>query len=88
MTQLTECQLALTLFNLLKSWKVPARKETKGLPMVLFELLDALVERRIVQGVLQVELRAGDPEHFLCTAEHVHLICAQAKKVKVRTRFI
>lgn len=56
--------------------------------MVLFELLDALVERRIVQGVLQVELRAGDPEHFLCTAEHVHLICAQAKKVKVRTRFI
>lgn len=41
--------------------------------VILFEQFDALVKRRIVQGVLQGELRAGYAQHFLGTSEEVHL---------------
>lgn len=36
--------------------RVPQARNERDLLVVLFELLDALIERRIVQSILQVQL--------------------------------
>ena len=49
--------------------------------MILLELFDALVECRIVQRVLQGELRAGYAQNFLCTSKQVHIAGAERLSV-------